>query len=92
MDSSNSLEELSEFSQESAALDPGSPQDTVVALQYQPMILKGREGERLWKVVNERACVEFCRLQLRVSSPLVLFNANSGYRQFQIWIRDDKSV
>ena len=36
-------------------------------LGYQPAMIKGRGGERLWKVdCTSRRCVDFCKLQLQV--------------------------
>lgn len=40
--------------------------DESADLNYQPRIIKGRRGERLWLAENTRICSELCKSQLKV--------------------------
>jgi len=67
MDSISTLDEFSESSHPlSTPLDVNNSEESVIILHYQPEILKGRDGERLWKASNSRTCIDFCKLQLKV--------------------------
>jgi len=40
--------------------------DDVLNLAYEPKIIKGRGGERLWHVEAMKQCATICKLQLTV--------------------------
>ena len=40
--------------------------DRVAELVYQPALLKGKNGERLWHVSEDQKCIDFCKSQLKV--------------------------
>lgn len=42
--------------------------DVVVTLNYQPTIMKCKNGERIWQANNDRTCTQMCKSQLKVSS------------------------
>jgi hypothetical protein len=45
--------------------------DEDISLNYQPTILKCKDGERLWLASNTRICSEMCKAQLKVISPVI---------------------
>ena len=50
-------------SQSSRDFDSG---DEVVNLAYEPTVIRGKGGERLWHVEATKQCSTICRLQLTV--------------------------
>ena len=43
-----------------------------INLQYQPTLIKCKKDIRVWHVINDKDCVQFCKSQLDVS-PLITF-------------------
>jgi hypothetical protein len=39
---------------------------TDINLNYQPTVIKCRNGDRIWHAINDRTCVQMCKSQLRV--------------------------
>jgi hypothetical protein len=39
---------------------------TDINLNYQPTVIKCRNGDRIWHAINDRTCVQMCKSQLKV--------------------------
>ena len=42
-------------------------EDDVVTLNYQPTIIKCKNGDHIWQANNDRTCTQMCKSQLKVS-------------------------
>jgi len=53
-------------SQSSAGSSQSESSAADTFLTFEPAIIKGKGGERMWKVENVRECIDICRTQLKV--------------------------
>ena len=53
-------------SQSSAGSSQSERSAVETFLAFEPALIKGKGGERMWKVENVQECIDICRTQLKV--------------------------